>query len=317
MMKATPGEKQVMTGTTVVVIQLRQEWPPLKKSILTRNTFQNGVAVVEVDSEHNFYVTLAPSNKTNSLHRFQKTIIQPNSRFILTLRISDEQLSLRINEHELQLDSSGELEPLVITSNPIEPRPAHTLHYPDINPGLCSSEEEHLFLETVRDIDQRTLKGDRYSLISASGKLRLLLLDKLLAKANRAQKCLIEFKVIDHGEAPPIMPDSRWVSIAPMDFPGMNAITVNLDQFLKIPIYISGNSRATVKDVIRLCANSKGGVHHGPPKEAGEIILQDLDNSLQLTCNETSIVSLTGILRISLIAFTPLVRAIQEHKYQE
>ena len=106
-----------------------------------------------------------------------------------------------------------------------------------LDPNVARSEPECLFLGTVAEIDEKVLKDGRYNLIRAAGLLRQLFLDPV-----------------------PLLHSYK-----------------NLDAFLKSPCFRVGTETASVHDLIRACANVKGGVHLGKTRTSEEDTVLDWD----------------------------------------
>jgi hypothetical protein len=174
------------------------------------------------------------------------------------------------------------------------------------------SEAEYLFLGTVAEIDQRVLEGGRYNLIRAAGLLRQLFLDStpLLHVVNRTYCQQIEFETIDYRDAPPLSPEVHAIFLDASYFPGAKTIRVNLDTFLKAPCLRVGPMTANVHDLIRACANAKGGIHLGRARTSQENTVLDWDRTFRLVGKEPSLLAVAAVCRIALRGLRPLVRAI-------
>jgi hypothetical protein len=147
---------------------------------------------------------------------------------------------------------------------------------------------EQLFVETLIDIDQK-LGGNpsEYQLLRVSGLLRQILLDKknLLEPASAATALTAKFRVVKPGPLP-IPPgvrshlDSYYASMPPdaprpfvgfgyrgdvlrgeRQWPGDQVLDLAREDFLAHEIITSNGSDYTVENVLRVAANSLGGVH--------------------------------------------------------
>jgi len=150
--------------------------------------------------------------------------------------------------------------------------PAREQLFPGIRLRSGLNEAQELFLSTVIDLDQRLVAGDRYSLVRASGLLRQLLLDEmpLVHVVNREYRVALAFRTLDFSQPPPVEPEAHWRVLDPEPFPGAQTQTCSLKQFLAAPCLTWRGSCASVTDLIRACANAKGGVHLGRTKVADE-----------------------------------------------
>jgi hypothetical protein len=155
---------------------------------------------------------------------------------------------------------------------------------------------EQLFVETLVDVDQR-LSGDpsEYDLIKIAGLLRPILLEKLLDEASAAASMTPKFRVVKAGP-PPISPelqlelDARWAKIhatnpeikrvtiaaamradlltgelGPVSQPGDQVIELGRKDFLNHAGILTYNDyQYSVEHILRVAANSLGGIHWGP-----------------------------------------------------
>lgn len=151
---------------------------------------------------------------------------------------------------------------------------------------------EQLFVETLIDIDQK-LRNDpsEYDLLKVSGLLRPILLEKLLDEASAAAGMDTRFRVIKPGpHIPSAEADEAWakylakhpdtkrvdlaVSIRPdllnaelneMSRPGDHVVDLTRRDFLKhAGVLVFNDYPYTVEDILRVAANSLGGIHWGP-----------------------------------------------------
>jgi hypothetical protein len=93
-------------------------------------------------------------------------------------------------------------------------------------------------------------------------------------------------------------------------FPGAQTIEVNLEGFLKAPCLRLEGKTATVRDLIKACANVKGGVHLGRARTSEEDLVLDWDRAFRVIGEEPSLVAIAGVCRVGLSGIEPLVRAI-------
>ena len=217
---------------------------------------------------------------------------------------------MRLNNHDLGIDRSLSLNPIVISSKPEHLAPLETLRYPDLRPEHASQEVEAFFLETVKDIDAKVVERTRYGLIRAAGLLRQLLLDGLIHKVNRPYRLKLAFEVIEFHSAPSDQSVIHWRTLDPSAFPGVKVVTVDLAALLAIPVLRIGTSTASVRDVIKACANAKGGVHYGPPGNSQEDLVLAWDKRFQASPVEISLDFLAGLCKVCLEGVQPIVNAI-------
>ena len=87
---------------------------------------------------------------------------------------------------------------------------------------------------------------------------------------------------------------------------------VDLDTVLKIPCLRVNNRTAAIADLIRACANAKGGVHLGKAKSSEEKVVVGWDKEVLLLGQEPSLLAVMGVCRVVLTGLRPLVYAIRK-----
>ena len=174
--------------------------------------------------------------------------------------------------------------------------------------------QEHIFINTLDDIREKLNRGDRYSIIRASGLLRQLLIDDspLVHQVNRNYGISISLETIDFKLKPPIKPFFHLQNIDASAFPDARKVTSNLSQFLEAECLLYNQHEYTVKDIIKACANIMGGVHSGVPKTIKEQSLLQIDNVMSFGGLAPSLAALRGIVNVVLVALAPLESAIKE-----
>jgi hypothetical protein len=174
-------------------------------------------------------------------------------------------------------------------------------------------EAELLFLYRLENIEDALQRRSRLGMIDASGSLRLILLDGLLDKVNQHYKLNVEF-IVQVQIDPTAGVDWKWAWLSPAPFSGQLE-TVSLSGFLRRRVARLEGLDILVRDVIRVCANSKGGVHFGEVKGARaeyERKLLDVDKRLNFGQEvEHSVSSLIGICRVALAGLAPLMVKIR------
>lgn len=123
--------------------------------------------------------------------------------------------------------------------------------------------EEKLFLETLNELHAKVQHGSEYSIVKASGLLRLLLLDAqpLAIKASRRVRHKLLFAVTDKE---PLDPRPGKIDLSGWAGPPIKR--VSLDKFLSTGVFSWNEWGFTVHDIIDACAHTRGGIHHGLPK---------------------------------------------------
>jgi hypothetical protein len=142
--------------------------------------------------------------------------------------------------------------------------------FPTLDPGKYLNRTERLFAEKVRDIDQSVVNASSYDLLQSSGLLRHLLID---------------------GQSLVDQVNRR-------------------QQLLATPCLTVGGVVGAVKDVIKTCANVKGGIHSGDAESPTDQMIVDWDEAVKLLGEEPSLRALAGICTVVLRGLTPLVAAL-------
>lgn len=102
-----------------------------------------------------------------------------------------------------------------------------------------------------------------------------------------------------------------WYSIDPVLIPSADTIQVDLDNFLSAPCMTNQGITYSIRNIIKVCANIKGGIHVGQPITAAESELIQLDEVHKIFDQEPSIAALQQIASVGLRGLQPLVDAIQ------
>ncbi|TVY01524.1 hypothetical protein FPV58_12975 [Mycolicibacterium porcinum] len=155
---------------------------------------------------------------------------------------------------------------------------------------------EQLFVETLIDIAHKLRSNpSEYDLLKVAGLLRPILLENLLDDASAAASVDVRFRVVK--PAPPTVPpelqrqmDEAWAKVRetrpdvkPVTvavavggnflsddpaFPGDVVVELPRKEFLKHGIIIYNDEDYTVEHVVRVAANSLGGIHNdGKPNQ--------------------------------------------------
>ncbi|MCA2255823.1 hypothetical protein JF710_21825 [Mycobacterium intracellulare] len=155
---------------------------------------------------------------------------------------------------------------------------------------------EQLFVETLIDIDQKLRRNpSEYDLLKVAGLLRPILLEKLLDDASAAAGLDAKFRVVKPGPLPippevkkqmdeawarlhatnpeikrvdiavSVRPDLLSGELGPTSQPGDQVVELARKDFLKhAGVLIFQDYPYTVEHILRVAANSLGGIHWGP-----------------------------------------------------
>lgn len=180
-------------------------------------------------------------------------------------------------------------------------------------PAGCNDVEQSL-LRFILDLQGRIATNDRFNLREASAILRRLLLDAhpVLHLANRVhrQRLRFPFVVERHVKDVDEEPAFQFLNLCP-DFADPAEIQMlNLDELLAKPVLRDHERAFTVRDVIDVCANLKGGIHFGEPESQAEESLIKLDTNYLPFFVDASLAALPGIGWTTIVGTRSLTEAI-------
>ena len=298
-------------GTIKFLFEVIQPWPLHSNVVAFIRKHDDIEERLIVDRNGRFCFQIHSSGNITE-YLFQPIIFEGSGITILTIRWTPEGARMNLKDRDVQLDIEANGKPLHIKIDSSVPLPANDLIIGEVDLNVVKSHEDSLFISTVMDIDQKLRKGSRYDLIRAAGLLRQLFLDStpLVHSVNRNYHQKISFETIDYRPQFSKTPDAYSVSLDWSRYPSAKTKIINLDDFMKTPCFVTNGVTATVRDLIRACANSKGGIHLGKTKTIEEGIVIDWDDTIRLFGNEPSLQVLADVCRVSLIGLKPLVNAI-------
>jgi hypothetical protein len=122
------------------------------------------------------------------------------------------------------------------------------------------NEAEQLFRDTMSDLRSRIASGSDYDLRRTSALLRQLLVDEitLLSLANQTQRIKVRFRV---GTLSRLVSKPNSVVIRGFAANSGTPVDATIDQFLACDCLVAGNRAFTVRHIIKVNANIRGGVH--------------------------------------------------------
>lgn len=310
-----------MESTIIGVGNFPSIWPPLQHIEILRNAVEDHYLIISIDVNGRFIAELEKDSTILVKIIFNSIVVPPLVPYIFSICLSGEKINLHINGHEIPLDTGNQRKVMLAYDNVQAIKKEISIFnssvIPCINPSLANSQSDHLFLSTLQDIDSKIIACDKYSLIRSSGLLRQIFIDGLLNTVNSKYKIKIAFKLLDSGGDMPVKSDKmiHWATLDPTDFPNARTIECNVNEFLNKPCLTMNNRKATVKDLIRACANAKGGVHLGRAKNTNEQSILDWDEAIQILGEEPSLLAIRDVCRISLQGFKGLVENIQKASF--
>jgi len=253
---------------------------------------------------------IEPHGSARRVHEFQRIHIIGSGKVIVDFSWGDSDLSMRINGQTLLSGDSSQI-PILAIETKSETQPPPSRIFPGLDRHAARDDAEALFLGTVIDLDKTILERDWYSALRAAGSLRQLLLDGLLHRANQRHRVPFIFRTNEFASEPPgPQYQARWINLDPSRIATVKIESLHLNGFLAARCLVFKGDVVTVKDIIRACANAKGGVHLGPPKPGAETIVVSFDEICTLLGLPASLNALIGLCCITLHGVMPLVSKI-------
>jgi len=180
-------------------------------------------------------------------------------------------------------------------------------------PEPCN-DSERSFLRFILDLQSRVGIKDRFNLLEASAILRRLLLDAhpIIHLVNREYRQQLLFPIVaerqvkDLGEGASF----HFVNLCP-DFADPAEIQhLKFDAFLGTEVLRDSKQAFTIRDVIDVCANLKGGIHFDEPASKSQQSLIELDKNYFPFFVDASLAALPGIAWTVVVGARPLIQAI-------
>ncbi len=291
-------------GTIFLVIK-----PPLKP-ILKNISIYKDIIEILIDKQNQITIR---KNEEETI--FQSVNFIGVGHCIFLVQWSVGKIDLRINGGEeflLASEANSKVREIKLSDNYCDYQGIRIKNFkiPDE-----ATEVELFFLSTIVDIQNKIESNADYDMIRAAGLLRQIFLDgsnSLLSKIKG--QASVHFTITDNTDPLPLEPKLTISSLFPHNYKAVKKRDVNIDEFLCEPCYISEDKIITVKDIIKACANGKGGIHHGEIKSGKrmeeEKFVLEFDNETTVLGKEPSILQLRDICDISMIALAPLIQGI-------
>lgn len=180
-------------------------------------------------------------------------------------------------------------------------------------PQKLNIEEERL-IRSLMELQERIVHADRVHLLEASAILRRLLLDAhpLAHTVNRAYQCKLQFPVVPEKseENAPEGSTYTYINLSPL-FATRDAVTLaSWDQFLSLATVKGEGVTFSVREVIDVCANTKGGIHFDKPKSEAASGLLGLDEKFHPALVDSSLHALADLSWCVIQGLKPLVSGI-------
>jgi len=301
-------------GTLLAVYEFPKIWPPCENIEIIRKCSNNEEIKLIADTNGRLKFCIDTKEKTNK-YLFQPISVEGNGLNIICIRWSNLEVELTINGNKIIHNINAKDEPYNLILKD-QPQYCESPIIGHINIPTNASNAEKLFLETILDIEKKISSGSDYDLIRSAGLLRQLFIDEnpLVHAVNRNYRIEIVFKTADcQKELPEGLEKSIHISMLDSSkYPSAKTIESNIKNFLKAPCFKHDGTTATVKDLIKACANAKGGVHLGRGKTDEENSVLNLDEISSILGKEPSLLLVSDICKVSLKALLPLKNAILE-----
>jgi hypothetical protein len=173
---------------------------------------------------------------------------------------------------------------------------------------------DRLFLETLDDLETRIQQdASEYDLLRAAALLRELLLDesRLVDRVNRAPKVAPRFR-LRVKTADPGNEFEFWLGLDPSAKVDVPISVLDLKELLRTSLVFLPSSRITVRQVIALAANVRGGVHRGKPKDPAHAAFENFPVKLRHGDMPLELLLVETISRIVLAGLDPLRSVVRD-----
>lgn len=175
---------------------------------------------------------------------------------------------------------------------------------------------DRLFLETLDDLETRIhLDASEYDLLRAAALLRELLVDeyRLVDQVNRPPKTPLRFrlrvKTPDPGNS-----FEMWLGLDPNANVDVPIREVDLTELLRVSLVFLPSSRITVRQIITLAANVRGGVHRGRPKDPAHKAFEYFRPKLRHGDMPLELLLVVEVARVVLAGLEPLRSVVRDRK---
>lgn len=295
-------------GALFAIVKLK-DWPPsTTQNIFTRTEGDSIVDLIALPGGK-LLLNITSNNLYKKEYLFQPFKLLADQVFLINIVWHEKGTKLMLNEQEIPPYHDDI--PILIQFHESD-TDNFSLDIPE-NPLSFKDDLDELFFNTYIDIYKKYNENTKYSILRASGLLRQLFLDKkpLVHSINKKYKLKILFETVDFITPPPIPFEDHWCQLYAGNNP--NTIHVNLNKFLSAECLHYKYHPFNVKEIIKSCANIRGGVHIGAPESESEKKLLDFNQVFSVLGDDPSIALLKSIILVSLVALQPLFDLITKH----
>lgn len=293
------------SGWIIIVARVERPIPFENSQEIIRKETKGTTVVIVILKDGSPCVTLTNDNGERRETIFQRVATTaPNALYV---EMTWDESSITLNINFVPISPNRDLPPIQLP--PSRKNEAARTRVPILPHPKAASEAEKVFLVKLSELHAARISPKQENLLRASAALRLLLLDGLLHEVNRNIRAKVAFEIHTTGDLP-VKFEHRYNQPDPDIFPGCVVESLTLDKFLANPVIHSATEKGTIRDLIAVWANSKGGVHFGPPKEGSESMIQAFDTDTMVLTSPASFALLAGICNITLKALLPLAERI-------
>ncbi|WP_353224460.1 hypothetical protein [Salinisphaera sp. C84B14] len=298
------------TGTVLFELTVPSTWPPDHEILVYRGRFKGARISVVISPDATLKFSSIHNEETHEL--LTPVIDMPNHA---SLKVAfgwggECGPSAAING-TLFNDRLVSQEPIKISS--LNHMPTGLRKQLDFElPNGLSLQEERL-ARSVIELQERISLPDRIHILEASVILRRILLDAhpLAHCVNRQYRCRLAFPAVrDHVDNLPVESVFSYINLSPLFAAEDDVCLLSWDQFLSLIAVRGDDIDFTVREVIDVCANTKGGVHFDSPKSGSSAKLLKLDDSFQPALIDASLHALADLSWCVVQALKPLIEKI-------
>jgi hypothetical protein len=280
-------------------------WPPRQKYEMFRQVENGSELYIEADEKGRIILRYKRDDKDISfisqpllLYNFVELVnglfINRKSSVFMIIRYHDDDgFMINVSGNKIRVDllsdedADGQALSLKeMASDSIKLAPL----YQSIVTNDNMSWDDILFLQEVKELEERLLKNTEYDLIKASGVLRKLLVEGGAVAPQIARKHSIALRFTKDG--------------------------IPWSKFKKGNCLMAEQRNITVEQLILAYANSRGGVHLGEPDKPEQVALKGADAAVKLSGLSYGLEVFSKICHLVLEGLKPLVEAVL-HSYSK
>lgn len=308
-----------MQGTILVEFTVPSVWP-LSEAIAIFNAQMDG-DTIQVTGEPAARLRFVVQTTSGVANLITPPLVLTDYAFLKIAFAWDGTASpvIAINGVLLSDADHDSSDPVLIVAKSTPPTGFRNKIIIDVPPA--ASAKDSRFLGSIADLQMRLKSGTLNDLLDASGILRRLFTDgsPLANLVKRSHRVRLRFTVADDKHCPVALaagPVFTFSNPSP-DFADESQLTkLNFDQFLAYPLLHNGTRSFSVRDVICVCANAKGGIHFDEENPKFKELL-DVDSRFLPFLMDASLAALPGLAWSAINGLRPLIQAVQSKYVSE